>query len=1439
MPITLRTLCFVTAVLCNAQRSLEHEIPRRSFLSRRAIDGSRGRKYFDPNEEGAFDSYGSAGGQYDPYDHVTDLSDIRKNVPGEPGVDYPAYSTLPQTGFTCEGRSRGYYADEAAGCQVFHVCHDVLVSSFLCPIGSTFSQKLLTCDWWTKVDCSTSNRYLEVNRNNYQVDDDEMIRNAYAMISLQAAEDVTKDGLVDPDSSARIMDYSALGGRTVGYTPGFRRITDYPAVDATGNDLPSGFEDYPQRDDRHVLHYNRYQEKVAKTSSAYQGKFHLEDKERSPYHASPIIRHDYQGRSTGDNGFQDDYRAPDGFTNRLQASYAPTVPTVTTTTRRMYSPTVPTTYRPSTLAYSKLDLLMDSSDHLYAHSKSLVTPSTVVRQSDDLKNADSGTSEVLRRYDEPGKSESLSSPRTGDDDRQDDEARLDLKGKPRETSFRINVTDTTDEDKVIRQQNDRPLMENDDDDESAEDIETKDSIGIARALSNPRGKIIVQSQDPVAQVLKSEQGAPATFSPSRTNSSRSPGSSDDVHTVKEPTQTLKKPNVAAINETDSDDSTEDYEDVTNSTTKSFDDRTTLLLTRLQRGDNDSSTILVTAQPATSTTARISQLANHSSSNENQTTVDQNLSSSRSVSSFDDELADLEVPRPALFLRPPLQGFFINVPEETRYAPIDGSFETSWGPVTTTLGTSESSVYNENVDEQPLIEYADEGLLATTPNLEVYPAERLVSDTPTPIPWLGSSWHERTVLNIPMTDIVPPIVDYNDSFGDFVPPNRDADERVEAPRTQNVPENPKNNDSEAEVLNRYNTGFQFTIRDAIKAQVGSKPDVKSPCYFSASDERTTHCETSSAGPQAAPAAPSVEEKAISIGVQATTSVPEQPRLFEGGTRSSRKPVTPVLDKSLRFSSVANDNVGIEETTLKAVTPRDVLQAKEPEEEPEETTTRATTTSSLLHPIRPGSLEQIEEVIDRQNSPFEVSLTVKKDENLDTTSDDFISRLVAQHQQSTGVLKDHLGDFEIIKSVEPEDEVTSISQAPGSPSHAFPSEDNGSSKVSLSKAQADQADQAKDSMSNVSMLSLLQLMAELLKLDRLPRPFSVQDLRNAELEPPTELEPDEAPFVTMNPLLDQSQGKTPFQSVISKASVFDVLNIPSDIAELNTSPTAGPVQQSFVTISPLIDQPQVKPSLRKTNPTTSAFDTLTLAADNSRPSLHLGRDRASSVTTGISVDQSQIKTPLRKASPKVSPFDDALKTTSNIAFTQSPELSSRGNPEHVIETKTARSRPSVKVNRPFQKQEILEQLTENFGQPLYRGDSIQRSLIFDLPQVQRNLDFESGLPVDERATDEAEEDPESSTTGTTLPPTSTTTTTTTTQRTVTMAESERTIVETEFVPSIGFSFDTNEGREEYVEAILGGLIDQHTDGNDPSVARLTHEAPKNETLRTERHDSPEDV
>ncbi|XP_014474451.1 PREDICTED: mucin-17-like isoform X2 [Dinoponera quadriceps] len=1379
MPISLRTLCLVTAVLCNVQRSLEHEIPRRSFLSRRAIDGTRGRKYFDPNEEGAFDSYGSAGGQYDPYDHVT-----------------------------------GYYADEAAGCQVFHVCHDVLVSSFLCPIGSTFSQKLLTCDWWTKVDCSSTNRYLGVNRNNYQIDDDEMIRNAYAMISLQSTEDVTKDGLVDPDSGARIVDYSTLGGRTLGYTPGFRRITDYPAVDATGNDLPSGFEDYPQRNDRQILDYSRYQEKLAKTSSVYQSKFHLEDKGRSPYHASPIIRHDYQGRSAGDNEFQDDYRRPDGFTNRLQASYAPTVPTVTTTTRRLYSPTVPTTYRPSTLAYSKLDLLMDSSDHLYAHSKSPVTPPTIVRQDDDTE--DISLSETARHHDDPERSES---------ERKADGARLNFEEKSR-TNFRINVTDAIDE--LFRQQSDKPVVRNDDDgnDESAEVIELKDSVGIVQALNNSRGRIIVQRQDPVIQALKNDRVGLTTLPPSGTSAH-----GDTVNS----TQILKKPDVVVANETGSDGSTEDYEDVVNSTAggiedttylSSSDDGATPPVTNRRERDDDSSIESTTARATIDTTERIAEkshevLDDRSSSKENQTAVDQNSSSTKSVSSFGDEQFSADfgfrTSRPALFLRPPLEGFFINVPEETHYTTLDDAFKRSWdsGVTTTEIprfssalsGSSrdESPVYNENID------YTDESLPVTTPSPEVHLADRVIIETSTLIPWLVPSWHDRS--NVPVTDVVPPVVDYNDGFGDFVPPDRDANGRVESSRAQGL-----RNSSETETLNRYNTGFQFTIRDAIRAQAQSEVDTKSPCHSSTSDGRTRHCETSSAVPQVAVSTPSVEQEAISIGTKATT-------------RSSEKPVTPVPDKSstsvARSSVTVNGNIDVEGSSLKAVTPRGVFQTKRPEENVGETT-EATTTSSPLHPIRPGSLKQIEETIDRRNSPYEVSFSVKKDEDLDTTADDFISRLIAQQPTV-------LGDFEIIKSVEPEDDrITGVPQAPRLPDISHTSAGVSSSVVSSSNT----ADQPKDS--DVSMLNLLQLMAELLKLDRLPRPFST-NVHNAET--PRKLDdPNEPPFVTANPLLDHSQGQTTPGNAISRASVFDISNTPADTAEPRTSSTLDRNKQSFVTTSPLLDYSQTP--FEKANSKPPAFDMLKINVGNSEPKTPLDLDGSEPlfITTNPLLDQSRARTTFRNANSKAPSFDDTMKTTTNVAFGVSPDVSPRINPDYA--TKASLSTTNGRGNRPFQKQEILEQLTENFGQPLYGGDSIHRSLIFDLPQVQRSLDFETGLPIkgSERVTEEAGVKLVSSTTRSTTAVTTTSPTTapttTTTQGTITTAESERTIVETEFVPSLGFSFDTDEGREEYVEAILGGLIDDHG-RNKSSAAQLTHEAPKNETLRPGRHESSEDV
>ena len=53
--------------------------------------------------------------------------------------------------------SPGYYADEEAECQVFHICAaEEAKYSFLCPNGTIFNQEYFICDWWFNVDCAES-----------------------------------------------------------------------------------------------------------------------------------------------------------------------------------------------------------------------------------------------------------------------------------------------------------------------------------------------------------------------------------------------------------------------------------------------------------------------------------------------------------------------------------------------------------------------------------------------------------------------------------------------------------------------------------------------------------------------------------------------------------------------------------------------------------------------------------------------------------------------------------------------------------------------------------------------------------------------------------------------------------------------------------------------------------------------------------------------------------------------------------------------------------------------------------------------------------------------------------------------------------------------------------------------------------------------------------
>jgi len=123
--------------------------------------------------EEALDTYSEADEALDSYNEddldasasdaeADPLKMLMNAVPGVPGEDYPIYAETPETAFSCDGQvDGGYYADEEAQCQVFHICTadgagGLAKYSFLCPNGTIFNQNYFICDWWFNVDCAES-----------------------------------------------------------------------------------------------------------------------------------------------------------------------------------------------------------------------------------------------------------------------------------------------------------------------------------------------------------------------------------------------------------------------------------------------------------------------------------------------------------------------------------------------------------------------------------------------------------------------------------------------------------------------------------------------------------------------------------------------------------------------------------------------------------------------------------------------------------------------------------------------------------------------------------------------------------------------------------------------------------------------------------------------------------------------------------------------------------------------------------------------------------------------------------------------------------------------------------------------------------------------------------------------------------------------------------
>lgn len=89
-------------------------------------------------------------------------------IPGVAGSDYPTLDSIPRTSFSCADKLPGFYADEEAGCQVWHYCKtDGLKESFLCPNGTIYNQANRVCEWWFNVLCENTEAAFRVNEDLY------------------------------------------------------------------------------------------------------------------------------------------------------------------------------------------------------------------------------------------------------------------------------------------------------------------------------------------------------------------------------------------------------------------------------------------------------------------------------------------------------------------------------------------------------------------------------------------------------------------------------------------------------------------------------------------------------------------------------------------------------------------------------------------------------------------------------------------------------------------------------------------------------------------------------------------------------------------------------------------------------------------------------------------------------------------------------------------------------------------------------------------------------------------------------------------------------------------------------------------------------------------------------------------------------------------------
>ena len=171
-------------------------------------------------------------------------------IPGEPDIDYPILSYIPQTSFSCKSQALpGYYADVETRCQVFHVCSNNITYDFLCPNGTIFSQEDFVCVWWNQFTCESAPGLYELNAKLYDYSikgssGDYNSFNDYQGSSYPGGRGPQGPSSYPGSGTSRPSSYPGSGPSTP--YPGIQSTTSYPQGSSggyPGSQGPSG--NYP------------------------------------------------------------------------------------------------------------------------------------------------------------------------------------------------------------------------------------------------------------------------------------------------------------------------------------------------------------------------------------------------------------------------------------------------------------------------------------------------------------------------------------------------------------------------------------------------------------------------------------------------------------------------------------------------------------------------------------------------------------------------------------------------------------------------------------------------------------------------------------------------------------------------------------------------------------------------------------------------------------------------------------------------------------------------------------------------------------------------------------------------------------------------------------------------------------------------------------------